>query len=527
MKNILSKLFLVILSGLVALSCDSEDDLVEDRIDENTASISFTSGTADFSQYVALGNSLTAGFMDAALYTEGQNSAYPNIIGQQLIEAGLVTEFNQPDINAVNGFNTALNADPAVATFGKFILDTSIPGPIPTTPGDVITPYTGDKASLNNFGISGLETSELDDPGAAANGFYARFATNPGVSTVLGDALATDPTFFTLWIGANEVLNYVTGGGVGDPPLVVYSQVDFSTDFSNAVGQLTATGSEGVIINIPPATLIPFLRAIPHNPIPLEAQEVTALNGGFAGFNAALDGIVANLGHDADDAAVRKVNYVEGPGNPILIIDESLENLGPKFDLLQGAGAITPVERAALEPFVQARPATELDLIPLTAQSAIGEDLNPMNPGTALNGISVPFTDELVLTFAEQVDVITATATYNGVIAAVAENTSGVELLDVQPIFADAAGLTPEQAAQLALTPAAQAAADGMQGIMYEGVMLAPDFSPNGIFSTDGIHPNPRGHAIVANELIQLINASFGSNIPRVNSTVFRTVLFQ
>ena len=150
-----------------------------------------------------------------------------------------------------------------------------------------------------------------------------------------------------------------------------------------------------------------------------------------------------------------------------------------------------------------------------------------MEPGTALRGISVPLSDEFVLTFAESVAAVTAAATYNGVISTIVDNTPGVELFDIQPIFADIAGLEEDEAIVLGLTPAAQAAADDEQGIFYEGVLLLPDFSPTGIFSTDGIHPNPRGHAIVANELIDVINSSFGSNIPRVNSTIFRTVLFQ
>ncbi len=530
MKNIIVRLSYILSLVGVIWACDSEDDLVEDRIAENTIDVSFTPGNADFTNYIALGNSLTAGFMDGALYTEGQDNSFPNIIGTQLIEAGLTADFNQPDINAENGFNATLNTDPTMATFGKFILDTSIPGPTPTMPGDPITPFAGDRSTLNNFGVSGAGLADLTNPAVGlptANPFYARFATNPGVSTILSDALATDPTFFTLWAGSADVLGYATSGGTGEDPLDEYSQMEFTTDFSNVIGQLVAEGAEGVVINIPPVTLIPFLRAVPYNPVPLDEATAGVLNTSFAGFNGALDAIVANLGHDADDANARKIAFAAAPNNPLLIIDEALEDLSAKFDQLEGAGAISADQRAALQPFVQARQATGNDLIPLSTQPSIGEDLNPMEPGTALRGISVPLSDEFVLTFAESVAAVTAAATYNGVISTIVDNTPGVELFDIQPIFADIAGLEEDEAIVLGLTPAAQAAADDEQGIFYEGVLLLPDFSPTGIFSTDGIHPNPRGHAIVANELIDVINSSFGSNIPRVNSTIFRTVLFQ
>ncbi len=38
-----------------------------------------------------------------------------------------------------------------------------------------------------------------------------------------------------------------------------------------------------------------------------------------------------------------------------------------------------------------------------------------------------------------------------------------------------------------------------------------------GVFSLDGVHPNMYGHAVMANELIDAINARYGYNIPKVN----------
>ncbi len=50
-------------------------------------------------------------------------------------------------------------------------------------------------------------------------------------------------------------------------------------------------------------------------------------------------------------------------------------------------------------------------------------------------------------------------------------------------------------------------------------------FLPDGIFSVDGIHPNPKGHAVVANEIIKVINSSFDATIPLVDTTPYRTIL--
>jgi len=58
---------------------------------------------------------------------------------------------------------------------------------------------------------------------------------------------------------------------------------------------------------------------------------------------------------------------------------------------------------------------------------------------------------------------------------------------------------------------------DGELGIRIAGTLLQPDFSPNGVFSTDGIHPNQRGNAILANEIIEVIESKFGAVVPEVD----------
>ena len=113
-----------------------------------------------------------------------------------------------------------------------------------------------------------------------------------------------------------------------------------------------------------------------------------------------------------------------------------------------------------------------------------------------------------------------------------------ITLVDVQPTFVDLFGLDANTASLLvdptggknpflkAMAEKTVAAADGVLGVKTEGQNLRPDFSsPNGIFSTDGIHPNPRGHAIIANLIIDELNKSEGTSIPRVNVLALRSVI--
>ncbi|HSI70410.1 MAG TPA: hypothetical protein VK941_09275, partial [Gillisia sp.] len=87
MKNYIKYLPILAL-GFVA--CEPE---LQNPIDEPGF---YTGGEADFTNYVALGNSLTAGYADGALYITGQENSYPNILAQQFDKVQETNDFRQP-----------------------------------------------------------------------------------------------------------------------------------------------------------------------------------------------------------------------------------------------------------------------------------------------------------------------------------------------------------------------------------------------------------------------------------------------
>jgi len=521
MKNLKIYLFALLAFIFVIQSCDEEEELIAQLEAENPlpGEVTGTPGEIDASNYVSIGNSIAAGFQDGALYTDAQNQSFATFLGTQLQVTGVGGgTFNVPSINSENGLS---GVNPGGGFFGRFELSLSQLRPVPTT-GEVPGAFEGDKSALNNFAVPGMRMVDASRSELVSNGLYARFASSPGVSTVLGDALAANPTFFTFELGANDVLGYATGGGISEAQIT--DAVEFQTSVQASLSALVASGAKGVVMNVPLMLTAPYFRAIPYNAVPLSPELAATLNGAFAGFNSVLAGMVQATLITQDEADRRTVSYAAG-ANPLLIFDDALEDLGPKFDML-GLPAAT---RAGLEPYRQSRPAVPTDLPLLTAATEIQRDI--FGNGQLLSGISYPIGDGFVLTQAEQVNVITARATYNGIISAVIAgiNTgAGSTVLaeyDINVQMADIAGLTPALAAQLALSPAAIAAADGVRGIVVEGVTLAPDFSPNGVFSTDGIHPNPRGHGIVANAMIDVINAAFGATIPKMSVLPLRGVI--
>src|ERR1035437_1619260 len=65
-------------------------------------------GSADFTKYVSIGNSLTAGYADGALYKSGQENSYPNILAKQFTTVG-GGAFIQPLIETEDGIG--INSD--------------------------------------------------------------------------------------------------------------------------------------------------------------------------------------------------------------------------------------------------------------------------------------------------------------------------------------------------------------------------------------------------------------------------------
>jgi hypothetical protein len=478
-----------------------------------------TTGQADFTKIVAIGNSVTAGFMDGALYNAGQENSFPAILAQQAATLG-GGPFIQPLVNSANGcFNPA-----GGCTEGRLILrGTTSPVPRPTE-GDPrsLARFTGAPANqINNWGVPGVTlgtalsplTGQAIPPNPAFNPFYHRIASNPGTSTLIGDAAASlvnGGTFFTFWLGNNDVLGYATGGASN--PALLTSQADFQTRFNQALNAIlnARADAEGAVANIPDVGRLPFFTTVPANPVPLDAGTAGMLNANFAGYNntlVAFSNPPFNL--PAAEMTARRIEFRAGAGNRVLINDETARDLGPLWDMLQGAGGITAAQRAALEPFRRARqtvvpapaanPPVQGDLLVLPAAAFIGTTVGG-NPAL-INGVSVPLADQWVLLPSEQNEIQEAVNGYNGIIrAAVDAQGARLVLVDVNAAFADV-----------------RAGRVSIKGSAFSS-SIAPPF---GAFSVDGVHPNQRAQAYIANLFIQAINGKWGARIPLTNPNDF------
>ncbi len=56
---------------------------------------------------------------------------------------------------------------------------------------------------------------------------------------------------------------------------------------------------------------------------------------------------------------------------------------------------------------------------------------------------------------------------------------------------------------------------------MYDGIHYTDAYITGAAFSLDGVHPTPKGYAIVGNYFIRAINQNFGSTLLELNPNVY------
>jgi len=225
-----------------------------------------TAGNANFSRFIAVGNSLTAGYSNGGLYLQGQLNSYPSIMAKQMQSVG-GGAFNQPLFSTsqangsgylqITGFT---NGSPVIS---PVTTDLAIRG-IEAVPGfgnvTLYTKYTGD---IENYGVPGIKLEQITyAPLGNLNGYYERLL--PGsfpnnTTTYLAFITAKPFTFFSNWLGNNDALLYATSGGAGD----VLTDVNVFAELDNLlINTLTAGGAKGVVATIPDVTSIPYFTTI-------------------------------------------------------------------------------------------------------------------------------------------------------------------------------------------------------------------------------------------------------------------------
>jgi len=373
-----TKITSIVLAGSLLLFAGCKPE-----IDEFTPE----AGSADFTTYVAVGNSLTAGYANNDLYASGQKESFPAFLATQLALAG-GGEFTQPMMVSENGLAAArLVLGPSTDCLGATSLGPVIFSDVLNT-SNFASIWNGEP--FNNMGVPGAQIGHLLFPGYGhpqlGNPYYARFASSPGVSTIMEDAMLNNPTFFTLWAGNNDVLSFATSGGVNP----ITDQAGFDGALGAVVQTLTSGGAKGVLANIPDVTSIPFFTTVPYNALVLTAEQAAGLNGAFA--------------------QLPDINFVEGP-NAMLTVDSTAA--GGMRHLVAGELVLLSIDQ---------------DGIKCEGLGSLNLTTDPPSPN--------PIPGQFILDAGELADVKAATANFNASILAQA-NTAGLGHADMNATMAE------------------------------------------------------------------------------------------
>ncbi len=459
-----------------------------------------TSGSADFSRYISVGNSLTAGYEDNGLYREGQLNSYPSMLAQQFALAG-GGEFVQPLFTEAQANGTGYLRLDGFDALGSPILGSvtnslAIRGNSPSR-GALYTKFT---TPINNLGVPGLrmsqiETTTLGNPNSTSGAYNSLFErlqpdglTN---QTYLARVAASRPTFFTCWLGNNDVLGYSTSGGATaalDPD--TYGLTDtavFRRRAYKLIDSLTVRGAKGVVGLIPNVTAIPFFNAVGPNVkakmASINATELIITTGAF--------GVIPVV----SPPTLRKT---------ILASDIKTATGGRQLFTLTAGGYVPLIGERRGKYWLDFYNQIESGL----RSSGFAISFNDFTTTLQLDttqrfGLSLqnPWPSTLILDDEEQQSVQARTAYFNLVMRKKAES-KNLAVFDAYTFFDRVS----------------------REGTVTSATNNTTSYITGNLFSLDGVHPTPRGYAVIANEMLRIINVKYGSTLPQLDAARYRGV---
>jgi hypothetical protein len=422
-----------------------------EKLSPITAPASST-GSADFTRFVAAGTSISAGYQSGGVVNRHQVYAYPAIFARQIgktLQLDGKGTFSQPAVDG-NGILPLLqlrSISPLVISNSGLANGAAINTTFPTPYSDMAVPgaIVYDYANLTNYGGS------------------AFLLVARGQGTIESQVLLQHPTFVSFEFGANEVLGPATSGSAVAPAGIpaanwnaVASPAAYSALLTGALAGIHAAepNAKIALANVPDVRSIPFFTTF--SPVTRDVR-----TGGLRHLIGWVhrDSIIKDI-HGADSATVE----------------------------------IRKVDSLAVN-----------ELVTLKAQSSIVAGLgipafgyNYLVPAVA--GTGLPLDSALVLDAREQAVIGGHVAAMNTAIDGHAAS-AWIAKVDLHGLLADLAA----------------------HGRVVGSTRYTTAFVTGGLFSLDGVHPSDLGHALIANEMIDAVNAKFGGAIAHVNTADYAT----
>ncbi len=454
MKKFIKIIFTIAFAALLVTGCQDRTELTAPSAPNPK------SGSADFTRFVTIGNSLTAGYQSSALYRSAQLFGFGNLISQKTGATFAIPFISDPGIGGRMKIQSLDVAKGVVV----IAYDGSTGTPENTT---YPSPY-------NNLGIPGAllyDVLNATSSTTCASYVFGNPATRQpnvffdivlrGQGTQFTQAKALNPTFVTTWIGNNDILGYATSGGFS--PSAPTSVPQFTFLYSQLADTLATLGAKVALANIPNVTAIPFFTTVGPgmaHAIPWASIKLLGAPGLF----------YQKHGETVASGVADSLSLLKG--------DLLVTLVGSSYAGLVGQ----PTGKFYRDNHYPGLPAG------IDTTKPFG--LHPQNP----------WPDALMLDVSEITTAQTTTTAFNGVIAgAVAKYPGQFALVDINSFFNN---LRQH---------------DFTGGTVFNGIPFFTTYITGGLFSLDGVHPTSQGQAIIANEFLKAINSAFGSSYSLVD----------
>jgi lysophospholipase L1-like esterase len=233
-------------------------------------------GGADFTRFVGVGDSLSAGFQDGSLYdgsthppdVAGQTHGFIPLLGEAMGTQVVLPLMSYPGLTSTG----LLVRNPAApCAFGATAFTTVAPDPNatrinPQVPATNVAIPGQSMVTANTVRWSPTPTTSGEKLVFAIIGVPYAFAGGTP-KTQVETAVGLAPTFVSLWLGGNDALGAATSADAS----LLTNATTFNENADAVYAALKATGAKGVVGNVPDVTVIPHL---------FSQADLVALTGG-------------------------------------------------------------------------------------------------------------------------------------------------------------------------------------------------------------------------------------------------------
>jgi len=398
-----------------------------------------------FQSYVALGNSLTAGLQSGGINQETQADAFPVLLAEQMNTPFTIPALSNP------------GCPPPLA---------QVLPPETIAPGTDCALRTGStKSGINNVAVPNAAVIDIlsNRPSLANPNALTQFIL--GGRTQIEAAEEMNPTFATVWIGNNDVLD---GAILGDTTVV--TPIDsFKTRYSRMLSRLESIESLEGAVFLGVANVI----LIPHFSPGKAYQQAQNQGAGVLPRNFEL----SSCGPGPSDSGNTLIPFRHGAA--LIQVADAIQPITPTPTITLDCTKDRTVEKTVRENLDDQVSDSRVEQV----VDAIGEDIRPIS---LLMPDEISFFQDRVSDFNQHIR------------SEVGENYGYVNPNDLFRMNSEQIPDFPE----LSDNP---------------DTPWGPDQPFGPLFSLDGIHPSSAAHQLVANDIIDEINTTYDVQLSPVS----------